>query len=191
MSIYRFPLRDTAGMTLFGIFQFAIFIFQSSKAIKELNVLKLVNMKKCLTAIFLLFLFSCSQSTVPIPPTNGTKIYFTGESARGRSIKMTSLPPFLKVTHVRSCVHCHGPKGKGGIWMTNEVKAPDISYKNLSSDEAPYTGHKGHKAYNDELIIRAVRQGIASDGRIFDTSMPRWAIEDDDIKDLIDFLKTL
>ena len=50
--------------------------------------------------------------------------------------------------------------------MTNEVKAPDISYKNLTSDEAPYTGHKGHKAYNDDLIIRAVRQGIASDGRI-------------------------
>ncbi|MEK6681851.1 MAG: c-type cytochrome [Nitrospirota bacterium] len=104
---------------------------------------------------------------------------------------MTSLPPFLKVSHVRSCVHCHGPKGKGAIWMTNEVKAPDISYKNLMSDEAPYTGYKGHKTYNDDLIIRALRQGIASDGRVIDPSMPRWAIEDDDMKDLIDFLKTL
>ena len=75
--------------------------------------------------------------------------------------------------------------------MTNEVKAPDISYKNLMSDEAPYTGYKGHKTYNDDLIIRALRQGIASDGRVIDPSMPRWAIEDDDMKDLIDFLKTL
>ncbi len=85
---------------------------------------------------------------------------------------MTSLLPFLKVEHVKSCVHCHGPKGKGGIWMSNEIKAPDISYKNLTKDEASYTGHKGHKAYNNDLIIRAVRQGIASDGRVLDPSMP-------------------
>jgi mono/diheme cytochrome c family protein len=151
----------------------------------------LIKLKRVLLAILLIFLFSCSQSTAPIPPTNGARIYFTGESAGGRSIKMASLPPYLKVSHVKSCVHCHGPKGKGGIWMTNEVKAPDVSYKNLTSDEAPYTGHKGHKAYNDDLIIRAVKQGIASDGRVLDTSMPRWAIEDDDMKDLIEFLKTL
>ena len=174
-------------MTLFG----EIFIFQSSKAIKELDMLEQINLKKCLTAIFLFLIYSCSQTSDPIPPTNGAKIYFTGDSARGRSIKMASLPPFLKVSHVKSCVHCHGPKGKGDIWMTNEIKAPDISYKNLTKDEAPYTAHKGHKAYNDELIIRAVRQGIASDGRILDPSMPRWSIEDDDMKDLIGFLKTL
>ena len=85
---------------------------------------------------------------------------------------MTSLLPFLKVEHVKSCVHCHGPKGKGGIWMSNEIKAPDISYKNLTKDETSYTGHKAHKAYNNDLIIRAVRQGIASDGRVLDPSMP-------------------
>jgi hypothetical protein len=151
----------------------------------------LINLKRVLFAILLIFLFSCSQTTAPIPPSNGAKLYFTGESARGGSIKMTSPLPFLKVEHVRSCVHCHGPKGKGENWMTNEVKAPDISYKNLIKDELPYDGHKGHKAYNDDLIIMAVRQGIASDGRILDPSMPRWSIKDDDMKDLIEFLKTL
>ncbi len=45
--------------------------------------------------------------------------------------------------------------------------------------------------YTDELIRRAVVQGIDPDGVNLETYMPRWQLTDDDWNDLLLFLKTL
>lgn len=63
--------------------------------------------------------------------------------------------------------------------------APKITYKALTEGE-----HEGHR-YTEEDIKRAIREGIEPDGEELDPCMPRWKMSDEDLNDLIEFLKTL
>ncbi len=58
---------------------------------------------------------------------------------------------------------------------------PDIRYQEL----------KGNYLNNDTLIARAITHGIDEDGKGLDTCMPRWQLEQNDLGDLIAYLKTL
>jgi mono/diheme cytochrome c family protein len=90
-----------------------------------------------------------------------------------------------------SCADCHGADGKGGsgrmmMWL---FEAPDIRYSVLTVQ-----GHGGHgdePPYTDELIKRAITQGLDSEGNRLDPPMPVWQMSDEDLDDLIEFLKNL
>ncbi len=69
---------------------------------------------------------------------------------------------------------------------------PNVTYANLTDPLGMREpdGSRGPK-YTDELIRRAVSQGIDPDADTLSTVMPRWQLSDDDWNALLPFLNTL
>jgi hypothetical protein len=77
-----------------------------------------------------------------------------------------------------------------------QMDAPDIRWEVLTSGE-----HGGHDddigegdeptAYDEETLKRVITEGITPDEGRISREMPRWELNDQDLDDLIQFLKTL
>lgn len=130
--------------------------------------------------------------------SNGERIYYTGTSARTGTIPARGGAPWM---HMRGmpmhgwqggqigCVHCHGVHGRGGVpIMGVDVLPPDIRYRALVGDEG---GAHEHGRYTEALLKRAITQGIDPSGAPLDPAMPRWRMGEQDVNDLIAYLKTL
>jgi cytochrome c oxidase subunit 2 len=121
--------------------------------------------------------------------SNGQNIYFTGRNERGERIPFEGGPMWLYM-HGGGCAACHGADGRGGapVMMGTEVPV-DIRYHHLIEEE--HEEGKEHPPYTDELIKRAITLGIDPAGEPLDLTMPRWRMSDQDLEDLLEFLKTL
>ena len=96
------------------------------------------------------------------------------------------------------CAGCHGPDGRGGEvqMMMARFTAPDIRYSTLTADEHGHEESAGeseeeHPPYTDETIARAITQGINPAGEPLAWPMPRWSMSQQDLNDLLAYLKTL
>lgn len=81
-----------------------------------------------------------------------------------------------------ACVSCHGPSGKGGqhsMGMMQAMDAKDIRWSVLNGE------------FDAEKFRLAVVNGEYPDGLQLNSDMSRWNISDNDLADLIVFLKTL
>jgi mono/diheme cytochrome c family protein len=80
-----------------------------------------------------------------------------------------------------TCASCHGPDGQGGVHTMHmqTMDALDIRWSVLQDE------------FDAEKFRLAVVKGQDPDGTQLNTDMPRWNIGDDDLADLIAFLKTL
>lgn len=143
-----------------------------------------------------LLLAACASRTQPAEPggtgwgsgafgSNGERIYFTSTSERGAAITYTSGPAsnnWMMGTGQMACASCHGPNGRGGkhnMGMMRVMVAKDIRWSVLESE------------FDVEKFRLALMQGQDPDGTQLNTDMPRWNIGDDDLADLIAYLKTL
>ncbi len=122
--------------------------------------------------------------------SNGQLIYFTARNERGERVPFEGGPMWLYM-HGRSCATCHGADGRGGapVMMGTEVPG-DIRYHHLIEEEEHEEGEE-HPPYTDELIKRAITLGLNPAGEPLDLTMPRWHMSDQDLDDLLEFLKTL
>lgn len=117
--------------------------------------------------------------------SNGERIYFTSTSERGTAITYTSGPAttgWMMMGGRLACVSCHGPDGRGGkhyMGMMQVMDSKDIRWKVLQPE------------FDAEKFRLAVVKGQDPNGTQLKPEMPRWNISDDDLADLIDFLKTL
>ena len=117
--------------------------------------------------------------------TNGERIYFTATSDRGTEITYTDGPGsngWMMGGGQLTCASCHGPGGKGGVHamgMMQTMDAKDIRWSVLQSE------------FDAGKFKLAVTQGQDPDGTHFNVDMPRWNIGDEDLADLIAYLKTL
>lgn len=129
--------------------------------------------------------------------SNGAQIYFTGTSQRGTRITADTGPGMGGMRGGRlSCASCHGPDGRGGEvrMMMRVVEVPDIRYETLTSEEHgghDEEGEEGHPPYTEETIKRAITEGVDSGGEPLDWPMPRWRMSEEDLDDLVDFMRTL
>jgi mono/diheme cytochrome c family protein len=126
--------------------------------------------------------------------SNGEQIYFTGTSKAGRSIAATG--GTMMHGRYRFCADCHGEDGKGREvrMMMHSFRAPDIRYDVLTSGhhhEGETEHEDEHPPYTDETIKRAVTKGVNPSGTPLDSLMPRWSMSDEDLEDLLEYLKTL
>ena len=103
--------------------------------------------------------------------SNGESIFKTGIDADGDGIQNSMISGM-------GCSMCHGTDGHGSQMMGHNI--PCNTFECLSAD-----------GYTEDLIKRAIIQGIAEDGRQLDPMMPRWQMSDSDLNDLINYLKTL
>ncbi|MBE0410410.1 MAG: cytochrome c [Anaerolineales bacterium] len=123
--------------------------------------------------------------------SNGERIYFTGTSDSGPPITSQMLGMHSMRQSSMSCASCHGSDGRGGTvrMMMATFNAPDIRYSILT--EGDHDDDHGHPAYTDEDIIRAITLGVNPAGEPLDWAMPRWSMSDEQLQDLLEFLKTL
>jgi cytochrome c oxidase subunit 2 len=124
--------------------------------------------------------------------SNGERIYFTATSRSGQPIVPDIQGMHPMMGGMMGCVTCHGPDGRGGqvSMMMSSFEAPDIRYATLTGGEHHEEG-KEHPAYTDETIKRAITQGLDPAEEPLDWQMPRWQMSDQDLNDLLDYLKTL
>jgi cytochrome c oxidase subunit 2 len=127
--------------------------------------------------------------------SNGERIYYSGISAKDGPIPIAGGPMWLQMGPV-GCVACHGPSGRGGVPIMMGTAIPeDIRYTALTSSEHQEEGEKkeemDHPPYTDATIRRAITQGVDPAGKPLDWTMPRWQMSDQDLNDVIAYLKTL
>lgn len=126
--------------------------------------------------------------------SNGERIYYTGASERTGPLPFQGGPPWLAM-HGGGCVNCHGVSGSGGVPVMMGTAIPaDIRYVALTEGEDGVHGkeadREAHPPYTDELIRRAITQGIDPAGKPLDWTMPRWTMTEEDLNDLIAYLKS-
>ncbi len=138
-----------------------------------------------LLALLASLLTSCSFREYQ---SNGERIYFTAESSSGKPI--TRIGGFMMM-HRIACVTCHGEDGKGGrvVMMMWDIDVPDITWHHLTEEE--HGEDEGHPPYTEEGLKRAITDGIEPDGEYLDEFMPRWQMADEDLDDLVEYIKTL
>jgi len=119
--------------------------------------------------------------------SNGEEIYYTGINESGDLIDTSGDAHWIYM-YGGGCVNCHGTDGRGGIpIMMGNIMSPDIRYSTLSSGEH----HMNHVPYDEEALKIAITEGIDSEGIPLDMNMPRWKMIDEDLDDLIGYLKDL
>ena len=146
--------------------------------------------------IVALLLAACKSTPQPVESSgttwgtgvfrsNGERIYFTATSDRGTAITYTSGPAssgWMMMGGRLACASCHGTDGRGGIHsmgMMQTMEAKDIRWSALEGE------------FDAELLRLAVAKGQDPDGTQLKADMPRWNTGDDDLADLIAYLKTL
>ena len=119
----------------------------------------------------------------------GERIYYSGVGAEGDEIPRTG---GFGMMAGGGCVNCHGQDGRGGAFggmMGGRLNVPDIRYSTLS--EPHEEDGEQEEGWTDEDIARAVRDGEEPDGEELSTYMPRWDMSDEDMAELIGYLKEL
>lgn len=134
--------------------------------------------------------------------SNGERIYFTGTNAQGERIPYRGGPRFggMMGGWSLSCASCHGENAGGGVHIMHMdvMDAPDIRYSALSGESDEHgepgetDGHTdGHGEYDLAAFRRAVVDGKHPNGDDLKREMPRWQLNDDDLSDLFEYLKSL
>ncbi|HLF02742.1 MAG TPA: cytochrome c [Anaerolineales bacterium] len=162
-----------------------------------------------------LLLAACASRPAPLRPggttwgvgsfdSNGERIYFTATSDRGTTITYTGGPTsgmMMGGGHL-VCASCHGPNGRGGqhIMHMQTMDAPDIRWSVLSGEmngehggeTETESGHgDGDSGYDFDKFRLAVVEGKHPDNTSLSSNMPRWNISDEDLAELVDYLKSL
>ena len=129
--------------------------------------------------IVVLIAASCTQYK-----SNGERIYFTSTSSSGKPIISQG---FSMMQGNIACANCHGADGRGGnvrLMMTS-FEAPNITWPVLTGN------YEDHAPYTEATLKDAITRGVDPGGKELEIYMPRWQISDEDLNDLISFLKTL
>ncbi len=161
-------------------------------------------------SILLVVLFGCGQSgnkgasngtawASGSFDSNGKQIYFTATSKRGTPITYQGGPTtgMMMMGGNLACVSCHGTDARGGkhTMHMETMDAPDIRWSALSSghheneEMADKQEHQG--GYNFDDFRNSVVNGKHPDGDEVKKDMPRWKMSDADLKDLMNYLKSL
>jgi hypothetical protein len=133
--------------------------------------------------------------------SNGERIYFTATSERGGRITYTGGPDVggMMMSGTLACASCHGPRGRGGqhLMHMQVMDAPDIRWSALVAEAGEGHGDGGDAHGDDaadydlETFRLAVVEGKHPDGESLDSDMPRWTMSDEDLSDLLEYLKGL
>lgn len=95
-----------------------------------------------------------------------------------------------------ACADCHGSGGRGGrhLMHMTVMDAPDIRWSTLTEAEHDAHGEEGemeHPPYDEETFKQAVSQGLDPGGDSLESAMPRWRMTEQDLDDLMAYLRTL
>lgn len=136
------------------------------------------------------YLMLLSASTAGADPAilRGAAFYRHGTVSAGppATLRLGDGEQLLPATML-PCQGCHGAHGEGG----SEGGVPAPSLRRAALDHPRTDGPRPRPAYTATLLIRAITQGYASDGRELNAAMPRYGLSRDTAEDLLAWLRTL
>lgn len=121
----------------------------------------------------------------------GQQIYLRGESPSGARLSARLGMSGLELSGASvACGNCHGEDGRGR--PEGGIAPSNIQWSELTK---PY-GHihdsgRRHGAFDEQLVRRAIVEGMDPDGHALDGAMPRYAISAKDLSALVAYLKKL
>ena len=137
------------------------------------------------------FAKASSSATLTQQERRGKQIYLKGISFSERPIKAFVGDASMEVPgNSFPCANCHGYDGQGrpegGIIPSN------ITWEYLTkSYDIAHPGGRRHPAYTDGSIMRAIIDGIDPAGNRLAVAMPRYLMSQEDIADLVSYLRRL
>lgn len=134
------------------------------------------------------------------PPHDGESIYRRGVLASGATLEGTRPRGGVGLKGApAACVNCHRRSGLGAT--ESVVTIPPVTGEYLfhareATTQEPVLHyvenmHGNRDPYTDATLARAIRDGVDSRGRPLSDLMPRFALGDDDMAALIEYLKSL
>lgn len=117
----------------------------------------------------------------------GKLIYTKGVSAANRIINAaisTSEAPASAT--ILPCIQCHGLDGRG-----IGIISPDINWAVLTDPKGHEHPQRAHGAYDEAALAHAIRFGRDPADNEFEPTMPKYAMADADMDDLIAYLKVI
>jgi mono/diheme cytochrome c family protein len=115
--------------------------------------------------------------------SNGERIFYTGINSKGEAIKNSHGMQGV------GCAMCHGEDGKGMRMMMMDV--PALRWDVLTAPEGhTHSNGRKHPAYTEPSFKTCVLAGFDPGGNQLSTMMPRWEMSNEDLDDLIVYLKT-
>jgi cytochrome c553 len=159
----------------------------------------------CLVGAFLVASAAVAAGRAPSRPaaapaeSAGSGIYLRGVLPSGAPLEGTREDGVVTSGADTACVNCHQRSGLGSA--EGRLSIPPITgeylFHSLTQDPAgpvlPYveTLRANRDPYTDATLARAIREGVDSRGRPLSYLMPRYALSDEDMDPLIQYLKTL
>jgi len=129
------------------------------------------NIITCFWIVAVMLVLSCGKK---IYSTNGETIYRTGKNLQGEKL-LDKTASRIKIAN--SCQTCHGKHG-------DAMKTVSIKFSYLS-DSANFS-----TAYTESLFFRFLDHDLKSNGTIANIGVI-WKMNEQDKKDLFNYLKTL
>lgn len=131
----------------------------------------MLNLKLALLSTIIILMISCSTK---VYLTNGETIYKTGKNLNGENLLDKSAS---RIKIINSCKTCHGKSGDAMNGLS--IKFSYLS--NPANFSIPYT---------DSLFYRFLDHDLKSDGTKANIGII-WNMNDQDKKDLLNYLKAL
>lgn len=150
-------------------------------------------------------LLACLQPAGAADPADiGRRIYAEGVTAAGQPLQGARAGGLVASGREVACIQCHRRSGFGGSEGRTLVP-PVIGPALFGAFERPSAARPRHASgmgfrdfphirrpvYDAGTLARALREGIASDGRPLHYLMPRYALSDADVAGLTAYLETL
>jgi ABC-type branched-subunit amino acid transport system substrate-binding protein len=144
-----------------------------------------------LLASFCLVTLSGAATALTPQEQRGKHIYTQGSTPTGESImaRLGAEAVAIPASAV-PCAGCHGADGLGR--PEGGVLPPAITWHNLTKDYGhrhPYGRH--HPGFDEASLAVAITRGIDPAGNMLDTAMPRYALQEADMADLLAYLRRL
>ena len=153
-----------------------------------------------LAGMLLGFLYCLPQAVMAADELEiGRRIYLEGRLASGRPLSGVRFDGTTVSGAEAACVSCHRRSGLGSV--EGNIVVPPITGKFLfTSDETPLATmdqrrrksfNQTHEPYDEAGFARAIRRGIAIDGRTMQVVMPHYALDNTELRALTTYLRQL
>lgn len=128
----------------------------------------------------------------------GLRIYREGKDGAGQPLKAVAAAQTLLSGSAVACAACHRRSGYGtseGQFNIRPITGPALFQEQTLPVRSPrikaQLGTRLRPPYTETLLARAIRTGIDSSGKPLDPVMPRYPMNDDDVKSVSAYLATL
>lgn len=128
----------------------------------------------------------------------GQRIYREGVGASGEPLKALGAAQTVLAGPAVACATCHRRSGFGtseGPFTIRPITANALFEEHAVAVHSPrikaQLGTRQRPPYSEELLARALRSGLDSDHKPLDPLMPRYALNDQEMQALTEYLSTL